>query len=66
MKTAICESCKSKHSNTGGTPILQRDCFNCGIIKEVLYQAIEGINRHIPMSGRKRKLTVTGFKIDLL
>lgn len=62
--TNKCIECGSPHKNSGGTGIIQDRCFNCQVIVSELNAVVEAINKHEPIMGKPRKLTITGYKLE--
>jgi hypothetical protein len=68
MKTRKCIECGTIHHNTingfGGSEQFNDRCLNCELVYKQMILCVEGINRHIPLMGKPRKLTIIKYKIE--
>jgi len=59
-----CIECGIPHRNSNGGEEIGDRCFNCKVVVDMLNAFVTGINRNIPITGRPRRLTITGYKIE--
>ena len=64
MVTKQCVECGSFHTNHDKDGNFEDKCFNCKFAVDSLNICVEALNRHIPISGKPRKITITGYKIE--
>lgn len=62
--TKKCVECGTQHHNSNGGEVVGDRCFNCQIVVDMLNAFVNGINQNVPLNGRPRKLTITGYKIE--
>jgi hypothetical protein len=63
-KTRKCIECGAPtyYHNADGSD--SDTCQNCTVIKKMLWLTVAAINRHVPITGGQRKLTITEYQIE--
>lgn len=60
-----CKHCKSTHKNRGGAGEVRDICFVCELTEERLLTFIKAMNEYQPINGKKRKITLLGYTIEI-
>lgn len=60
-----CKHCKSIHKNRGGVGDIKDICFVCELTEERLLIFIKAMNEYQPINGKKRKITLLDYKIEI-
>lgn len=62
-----CKECGSSHHYTSKESNYQEvgeTCQNCSFLLESFWACVEALNRHEPINGKPRRITITGYKIE--
>lgn len=59
-----CIECGENHRNSRGTKEIGDRCFNCESMLKTFWIMVDALNRHKPIMGKPRKLTILKYKIE--